>query len=79
MKVKVDRTKCSGHGRCFAVAPEVYDSDDEGFIVSDADGTIEVPEGHEDGARLGIDSCPEGALSAITADATASTNEGAAS
>jgi ferredoxin len=27
--VSVDRTRCQGHARCVAFAPEVFESDDE--------------------------------------------------
>jgi ferredoxin len=64
MKVKVDGTLCTGHGRCWTVAPEVYDADDEGFN-SDRDSVIEVPEGREKEASIGVASCPEGALQVI--------------
>ena len=33
MRVRVDRKKCTGHGRCYVLAPEVYQHDDEGCCV----------------------------------------------
>jgi ferredoxin len=33
MRVRIDRSLCSGHGRCFDLAPEVFDYDEEGFSV----------------------------------------------
>ena len=30
MNVVLDSEACVGHGRCYALAPEVYDADDEG-------------------------------------------------
>lgn len=64
MKVKVSGEKCTGHGRCWTVAAGVYDADDEGFN-SELDSVIEVPAGKEDEAKLGVASCPEGALEIV--------------
>lgn len=33
MRPVIDTDKCSGHGRCYATAPDVFDCDDEGFSV----------------------------------------------
>ena len=59
MKVRIDPELCSGHGRCYSLAPEVFDADDEGY------GTVrhaEVPAGLEDRARQGARNCPERAI-----------------
>jgi ferredoxin len=62
VKVRVDSSKCSGHGMCFGSASEVYQLDDEGFAaVQDVD--IDVLTGLEEQARLGALSCPEQAIS----------------
>jgi ferredoxin len=62
MRVVADLEKCQGHGLCRMSAPEVYDvTVDEGQVIVKFDG--EIPEEHEDGAALGVDSCPEVALS----------------
>ncbi len=44
-------------------APEVYDTDDEGQVVLVFEG--EISEELEDGAVLGVESCPEMALSVV--------------
>ena len=62
MKIVVDHDKCSAHGRCFAVASDVYDVDDDGFNAMD--GT-EVPAGLEPTAHEGALSCPERAITLI--------------
>ena len=37
MKVRIDTELCTGHGRCYALAPELFDIDDRGYgVVSDA-------------------------------------------
>ena len=59
MRVRVDREKCTGHGRCYALAPEVYDADDEGSCVIPEQQVL--PE-HADVARRGALNCPEDAI-----------------
>lgn len=59
MRVILDRAACSGHARCFALAPEVYDIDDEGFNSVDQ---AEVPPEFEQQARDGAEACPEQAI-----------------
>ena len=60
MRVRVDDDKCQGHGRCYALAPELFESDDFGNAVVVGNGV--VPEGLEDRARLAVDNCPEYAI-----------------
>jgi ferredoxin len=31
MKITVDHDACSGHARCHAIAPSLYDIDDAGY------------------------------------------------
>lgn len=56
MKIFIDRTRCVGHARCQAIAPDLYDLDDDGFIAIDG---FTVPEGSERSARNGARGCPE--------------------
>ena len=64
MKVRADLTKCQGHGLCRMSAPEVYDvTDDEGQVIVKFDG--DIPADLEDGAVLGVESCPELALEIV--------------
>jgi ferredoxin len=60
MKVRVIDDKCQGHGRCYALVPDLFESDDLGNAVVCGDGT--VAPGLEDGARLAADNCPEFAI-----------------
>lgn len=60
MKLQLDSELCQGHGRCFALAPELFDADDEGFAVLLVEG--EVPEEQEGDAQLCADNCPEFAI-----------------
>ncbi len=61
MRVVLDADKCQGHGRCYALAPHVFDADDDGYCVVVPDG--DVPAEHEEAARRGVLNCPELALS----------------
>jgi ferredoxin len=64
MQIKVIDGRCQGHARCAAVAPELFDLDDEGYsfvlpgceTIGDSDGeTLEI-------ARLAVENCPEQAI-----------------
>jgi ferredoxin len=59
MKVRVDTDRCTGHSRCNAVAPDVYQLDDDGFCVIVNE---DVPAEFERQAREGADVCPERAI-----------------
>ena len=56
MRIRVDRSKCSGHALCAATAPELYTLDDDGYSNV---GELDVPPGMEDLARRGMEACPE--------------------
>jgi ferredoxin len=59
MRIRVDREKCVGHGRCYVLAPEVYGDDERGHCLV----RVEVPSRElEEPARLGEQNCPEGAI-----------------
>lgn len=60
MRIVLDNDKCQGHGRCYALAPELFESDEEGYSVLKAEG--EVPGDLEEKARLAADNCPEFAI-----------------
>jgi ferredoxin len=62
MRVVVDHELCEGHGRCFAVAPTLYDVDDDGYSAID-DVTVEP--GMADAARDGAAACPRQAITVI--------------
>jgi ferredoxin len=60
VKVRVDTDLCVGHGRCYALAPDVFGADDYGHCEI----VVESPEGAlVDQARLGVENCPERAIS----------------
>jgi len=59
MKVRVDTDLCVGHGRCYALAPDVFGADDFGHCVvllAEVDGAL------ADQAHLGAENCPERAI-----------------
>jgi ferredoxin len=62
VKLLVDGNLCTGHGRCYALAPEVFSADDEGYSKV-RDTIIDVAPEHAEAARFGMGSCPEGAIS----------------
>ena len=61
MKLRVDGGLCSGHGRCYALAPEVYAPDPEGYNAA-RDTTLEVSPDLEGAALRGLRGCPEQAI-----------------
>ncbi len=60
MRVHVLAERCEGHGRCYALAPAVFQPDDIGNAVVVGDGAV-APE-HEEKARLAVANCPERAI-----------------
>ncbi len=64
LKVSVDTDICSGHGRCYVLAPDVFGADDRGHceIISEI-----VDDALADKARIGQANCPEGAISVTEA------------
>ena len=59
MRVRVDHEKCTGHGRCYTLAPDVYESDDEGSCSIPNE---EVETSKRDAARRAALNCPEDAI-----------------
>lgn len=60
MRVRIDPEVCTGHGRCYSLAPEVFEPDDYGHgkVILDV-----VPEELRARAELGVQNCPEHAIS----------------
>lgn len=59
MKVRLDRSKCAGHAQCYAVDPDLFPIDDEGFSILEPHV---VASGDEQITRDGVAACPELAL-----------------
>jgi ferredoxin len=62
VRIEVDPDVCTGHGRCYSLAPEVYEPDDEGYCAT---RSLDVPPELEQQARLGAMNCPERAITVI--------------
>ena len=60
MHVSIDHDRCTGHGRCYVLAPELFADDDEGYGQVIGDGQV-APE-QEEAARKAVASCPERAV-----------------
>jgi ferredoxin len=62
LKIKLDSEMCQGHGRCYDVAPELFEPDDVGYAkVIRAD----VPPELVEHARQAERSCPERAITLV--------------
>ncbi|WP_419930197.1 ferredoxin [Candidatus Poriferisocius sp.] len=60
MRIRVDTKLCQGHGRCYMLAPDLFDADDDGY----SQPTVERTVGPElaDQARRAFMNCPEDAI-----------------
>lgn len=58
-RVRVKSELCVGHGRCYVLAPEVFEEDDRGHCVVTK---AEIPDDLVEEARRGESNCPEGAI-----------------
>lgn len=59
MRVRLDRSRCVGHAQCYAVAPELFPIDDNGYSILEE---REVAPGDEECTRAGAAACPELAI-----------------
>lgn len=59
MKVKVNSDACIGCGACTAIAPDIFEINDEGISEAKVN---EVMEDEVDNAKEAIESCPTGAI-----------------
>lgn len=59
MKIRIDHDACTGHGRCYTLAPALFTADDEGNgqVIDEL-----VPPEREADARRAVGSCPERAV-----------------
>jgi ferredoxin len=61
--IKVDLDWCQGHGRCYAIAPEILQPFDDHGHAEFIGGVEESDEAAMKRAEQAIKSCPESALS----------------
>lgn len=59
MKAKVIRENCIGCGACQAIAPNIFEIDDEGLSTTIVK---EVPENDQNDFKDALESCPTGAI-----------------
>src|SRR6266851_1411036 len=63
MQISIDPGSCAGHGRCYALVPDLFDADDEGHgVVTHPD----VPPELAASAQGAVANCPEGAVKITT-------------
>jgi ferredoxin len=60
MRITIDGDRCSGHGRCYTLAPDLFTDDDRGFGQVEGDGTVGPDQ--VEAARRAVRSCPERAI-----------------
>jgi ferredoxin len=60
MRLTLDSEVCAGHGRCYELAPELFEPDDEGHAVLLVDGELSSQD--EAAAQVAVRNCPERAL-----------------
>jgi len=60
VRIRIDRERCEGHGRCYALAPALVEPDDLGNGREIGDGS--VPADQEANARQAEANCPEHAV-----------------
>ena len=61
MKLTVHADRCTGHGRCYTLAPGLLTYDDEGFVTARGQ-IVAVPAEHAAAAENAAASCPEQAV-----------------
>ena len=62
MKLRIDSEACTGHGRCYVLAPDVFEPDDEGHSLALVD---DIPPALLDQAQLAVANCPESAITIV--------------
>jgi ferredoxin len=67
-RLRLDAARCTGHGRCYAVAPDLLSDDEEGF-VEQRGSEIPVPGPLLGQAADAEGACPEMAI-ALLGEAT---------
>ncbi len=60
VKIRIDKDLCSGHGRCYVLAPSLFTDDDEGYGEVIGDGEVSSELRAE--ADRAVGGCPERAI-----------------
>jgi ferredoxin len=58
----IDHERCTGHGRCYTLAPGLFEPDEGGYGRVTGDGAIAAD---PVGAASALANCPEGAISLV--------------
>lgn len=64
LKIKIEKTKCAGHNRCYSGYPELFCLDEDGESYALNDGV--VPQEFEEDVDHAIKDCPEKAIVIIS-------------
>jgi ferredoxin len=59
VKVRLESSRCAGHAQCYAVDPNLFPIDEEGYSILQEHT---VAPGDEEVTRRGVAACPELAL-----------------
>ena len=62
MKIEINASVCSGHGRCYSLVPDLLSPDEDGHGTAVAEDLS--PQQQED-AELAVENCPEQAISLV--------------
>jgi ferredoxin len=62
MRIRIDADKCSGHGRCYDVAPKLFTDDEYGYgqVIVDQIAPEQMAQ-----AQAAVDCCPERAIELV--------------
>jgi ferredoxin len=63
---KIDETLCSGHGRCYSLAPQWFSADESGYGTPTGQVDQDTPSAD---MQFIVDSCPEQAISIVAVGA----------
>jgi ferredoxin len=66
-KVRIDPALCEGHGRCYALCPDLFTDDESGYGVVRDGIDLSTPTVLAS-AQSAIAICPESAISIVTTD-----------
>ncbi len=59
VKVRLEKDKCAGHAQCFAVDPDLFPIDDQGYSTLEAHSVAPADSAQ---VHAGVAACPEMAL-----------------